>query len=437
MTPRSFLLLPVGSSGDVHPFVGLGLELQARGHHVTLATSSHFADLVRRVGIDFVELGTSEDFVETLRDKSLWEGGSKALKRVMQLTERGIRPQFDLIAQRVKQNPDFVMVGGVLAFGMRIAQEKFNLPGATVQLSPASIQSAIDPPAIPGLPMRKGWPLWIKMGLWRIVDMAIDRVAGPGINKVRRGLGMRRVKRVFGRWWNSPDMVIAMWPEWYAPDPGDWPPNTHPVGFGLYDERGATGMSNQLSDYLGKGSPPIAFTPGSANLFGTAFFEASAAACVALNRRGIFLTRHPEQLPENLPSCVAHFDYAPFTELLPRCAALVHHGGIGTTSQALAAGVPQIVMPLAHDQFDNAARVKNLGVARVVPGKHYTAQTATQALRDLLGSPTVRARCSAVSALFDTRDAFARSADLLEKLADDNPKETAPPHRYDEKTHAA
>ena len=109
------------------------------------------------------------------------------------------------------------------------------------------------------------------------------------------------------------------------------------------------------------GEPPIVFTPGSAMYHGQDFFRASVEACKQLNRRGILLTRHAEQIPADLPATIRHFSYAPFSLLLPRAAALVHHGGIGTSAQAMAAGCRQLITPFAHDQFDNADRLRRLG----------------------------------------------------------------------------
>jgi UDP:flavonoid glycosyltransferase YjiC (YdhE family) len=86
-------------------------------------------------------------------------------------------------------------------------------------------------------------------------------------------------------------------------------------------------------------------------------------ACRRLGRRGLLLSRYRDQLPADLPPGVRHFDYVPLSRVLPRAAALVSHGGIGTLSQALAAGIPQLIMPLGFDQFDNAARLGRLGVA--------------------------------------------------------------------------
>jgi UDP:flavonoid glycosyltransferase YjiC (YdhE family) len=139
-------------------------------------------------------------------------------------------------------------------------------------------------------------------------------------------------------------------------------------------------VSPELERFLAAGEKPIAFTPGSAMQFGQSFFRESAKACELLNRRGILLSRHREHIPVDLPPTVRHFDYAPFSRILPRCAALVHHGGIGTTSQALAAGVPQLIMPMAHDQFDNAHRVARLGAGDVIKRRNYRAKAAAAKL---------------------------------------------------------
>ena len=111
---------------------------------------------------------------------------------------------------------------------------------------------------------------------------------------------------------------------------------------------------------------------------GAEFFRAAVEACGMLGRRGILLTRHARQLPTPLPGSVRHVAFAPFEELLPLCAAVVHHGGIGTTARALAAGTPQLVLPLAWDQPDNAARVRRLGAGSSLGTRHRTpAQLAT------------------------------------------------------------
>ena len=151
--------------------------------------------------------------------------------------------------------------------------------------------------------------------------------------------------------------------------------------------------------------------------FGHDFFAAAASACQRLQRRGILLTRYPEQLPDALPPGVLHVGYAPFSQLLPHAAALVHHGGIGTTSQSLAAGVAQLVMPMAHDQFDNAQHVRQLGVGDWLPRRRFTAARVAARLQHLLtDSGVAQATRAAASQLKQTPDGCAAAADAIESL---------------------
>jgi UDP:flavonoid glycosyltransferase YjiC (YdhE family) len=146
------------------------------------------------------------------------------------------------------------------------------------------------------------------------------------------------------------------------------------------------------------------------------FFRAAIEACQRLGRRGILLTRFCEQIPDRLPNGVKHFDYIPFSQLLPKAAALVHHGGIGTTAQALSAGVPQLIMPLAHDQFDNAARVKRLEVGDwIVPSGFRGSQVAAK-LAVLLGSEAVRRACREVLGRFAGKNGMAAAANAIERF---------------------
>src|SRR5262249_17419123 len=144
--------------------------------------------------------------------------------------------------------------------------------------------------------------------------------------------------------------------------------------------------------FLDAGEPPLVFTPGSADRAdGKDFLAASAAACRLLGRRGLLLTRYPEQVPASLPPGVQVYSYLPFSQVLGRSAALVHYAGIGMVAQALAAGVPQLVSPIAIALPDNADRVARLGVGRVLPPRAYRPRRVARELEDLLGSAEVAA----------------------------------------------
>jgi len=205
-----------------------------------------------------------------------------------------------------------------------------------------------------------------------------------------------------------------LWPHWFFPRQGDYPEQVRLGGFVQYDESDHISLDPDLVTWLKAGDKPIAFTPGSAMLFGESFFQAAADACVRLKRRGLLLTRHAEQIPKDLPDTVRHVSFAPFGQLLPHCGALVHHGGIGTTAQGLQAGLPMLVMPMSHDQFDNAAICKRLGVADWLSRRKFTARRVANKLDRLLRSPDVAASCARVADLASRDRAADAVCDLLE-----------------------
>jgi rhamnosyltransferase subunit B len=243
----------------------------------------------------------------------------------------------------------------------------------------------------------------------------IDRTVCPFLNEWRHELGLPPLSRIT-RWWNSPDGIVCLFPDWYAAPQPDWPPNLVQTDFPLWNAHVEQGLAPEVDAFLRSGEPPIVFTPGSANVHGHEFFAAAVEACRALNRRGILLTEHADQIPSGLPESVAHFPYVPLDLLLPRAAAFVHHGGIGSTSQALLAGIPQVLMPLAHDQFDNGARVENLGIGASIPAPKFNAARLTEALKRLFGSDAVMHSCRVAAKRLANRDGLTTSAEAIDHL---------------------
>ena len=223
--------------------------------------------------------------------------------------------------------------------------------------------------------------------LWMIADACfIEPVIGPKLNAFRASKGLPPVKRVLRDWWNSPDLIIGMFPAWYAKPQADWWPQTKLTGFPLYDERGKHELPAALNDFLDHGPPPIAFTAGSAMIHAAEFFRDATLACQHLGRRGLLLTRHSEQIPSQLPQSVMHLPYAPFSELLRAAPRSCTTAGSGA-AQGLAAGVPQLVTPMTFDQPDNANRLRELGVAQVLPFTRFTARRAPRRCSDYSAIP--------------------------------------------------
>ena len=415
MTARHFILTPVGSSGDVHPYVGLGRALRARGHDVTLVTSEPFRNVGERAGLRFLPTHSSAEFEELSKHPDLWHA-QRGLRLVLRAGARALPVEYARIAEAYRPGQS-VLVGHALAFAARIFEEKHRVPAATLQLAPSIFRSLHRQPVhLPGRDTSR-YPRWLKRTLWWLIDrVAIDPLIVPAVNRFRRELGLRRVSRIFHSWLHSPQRVIGLFPDWFAPPQPDWPPQLRLTGFPLYDESDQHALPGELEAFLTNGTPPVVFTPGSANRAAGAFFRSAVDAAARLDRRALLLTRYPEQIPQPLPPTVRHEVYLPFSQVLPRCAALVHHGGVGTCAQGLAAGIPQLVMPLGFDQPDNAARLEQLGVGRWIVPRRFTPDGVARALGALLEAENVRARCRRWAEAVRRTDAVSDTCMLLEEL---------------------
>jgi rhamnosyltransferase subunit B len=408
------LIAALGSHGDVHPFLAVAKALRNKGHKVTLIAPAMYEELSTSLSIDFAPIGTIDEFEKAAKDPDLWHA-TRSLKVIADNLSPMNEAYYKAIATRNAPGRT-VVVHSTLAFGARVAQEVLKIPTVTVHLSPAIIRSLVRPAYLPPLPVAAWEPTWLKRLIFGVVDrLLVDPLLAPNLNRFRATFGLPPVKGIFRDWLNSPDRVLGLFPEWYASPASDWPKQLVLTGFPLYDEADVTPMDERLSSFLAEGEAPIAFTPGSAMQHGQKFFIQAIEACRMLGRRGLLLTRHAETVPSDLPAQVRHVDYAPFSRLFPRCAAVVHHGGIGTSAQGLAGGVPQLVMPMAHDQPDNAVRLNRLGVGLAIPATKFTTRRAATALSQLLNSSTVAQSCRIAKEKCNDPDVLPKTVQCIEE----------------------
>jgi UDP:flavonoid glycosyltransferase YjiC (YdhE family) len=261
--------------------------------------------------------------------------------------------------------------------------------------------------------------LSLKKAFWWFGDrFMVDPYIVPALNELRSELGLPAVYRPFTGWLNAPQLVIALFPDWFGGSPPDWPPQLQQVGFPLYDEADLHDPDVDLQAFLDTHEStggPIVLTPGSANRHGREFFEAGLAAAGKLGKAALCLTAFPEQLPVPLPDFAFHAHYAPFSRVFRRCCAVAHHGGIGTLGQGLAAGTPHLVMPLGFDQPDNAARLQRLGVGDWLAPDKFEADAVAAKLKALIASADVRRACGQYREALAGRDAIGRACELLEE----------------------
>jgi UDP:flavonoid glycosyltransferase YjiC (YdhE family) len=184
------------------------------------------------------------------------------------------------------------------------------------------------------------------------------------------------------------------------------------VGFARFDGSDQKQIPAGTLDFINAGTEPIVITFGTGMRHAKTMFEKAAKACTLLNRRAILATTTPSDLPSQLPETIHHCPFAPFGQLFDRCAAVIHHGGIGTTAQAIAAGIPQLIMPLAWDQYDNADRVTRLKVGHSIRSSA-SCQDLASALKRLLNT-TSRQVLAQYADRSDGQSSFKIAADKIE-----------------------
>lgn len=410
------ILLPtIGSSGDVFPMIGLGLELQRRGHHPVIMTNAHFAPMVTPLRLDFVPVGDEEMYRQVTANPDLWHP-ARSFNVVASFAIGGhLRPMYNAILTFDPKQT--VVVASTFVFGARMAHETHGFPYASLHLQPGGLRSVIDPPIQGPIHFSATTPLWIKQGWFHLLDgLVIDRTLKPIVNPFRQELGLAPAQGFFADFLHAPQLSLGLFPDWFAPPPADWPPQVQLTGFVHYDGGAQQGMSKELLHFLDAGEPPLVWTPGTAMRLGQNFFAAALEATQLLGRRSIFVSSHREQIPSHLPDSIFHAAYVPFGQLLHRAAAMIHHGGIGTLAQTLAAGIPHLVMPMAHDQPDNARRLQRLGVGDSLLPKAFTPQAVAQKLERLLTDSAVHSRCRELAPRVDFADALRQSCDAIEGL---------------------
>ena len=413
------ILASAGTDGDVFPFVALGLRLRERGHRVTLAANEQYQNLAAGHGCDFCTLVTDAETRSILANPEFWDQSScwrmiKNTRIAAGWAVKFLQRQYELIAELAKDKHS-VLVASPGVFAARLVQERMCRPLVTVYYTPWMIPSSIAPPVMPGGFTLPPWaPRFVGNLYWRAIDFTGGMLMGGPLNQLRSSLGLKPVRRIF-QWWLSPNLAIGLFPAWYANPQADWPPQLRVSGFPLYDGPLENKVPQEVLEFCDAADPPVAFTFGTGMMFADRLFREAMEACRLLDIRAVFVTKHERHLPTPLPPFIQHCRFAPFRQLFRHCGAVVHHGGIGTTAKALAAGTPQLVLPIAWDQPDNSVRVKRLGAGDCQKSTDATAQHIAKLLTKLM-APDSQQRCQAIAEQFGKDDSLDIAAKWIEGL---------------------
>lgn len=413
-----------GSFGDIHPYMAIAIELQSRGHEPVVATSELYREKIEGAGLAFYPVRPN---VPPPGDQA-----AELIEKIMEpktggrfLTEEVIFPAVrdsyaDLLA--AVKGADLLVTHPAAPAGPLVGR-KTRLPWISTALAPLSFFSAYDPPVAPFWQWTRKLSV-LGPGVMRLfLDTMMSTYKAKAVTAFRDELGLSDTGNPMFSGQHSPTLVLALFSRVFAQEQPDWPKNTEITGFCFYDGRHQTSMPSELEQFLDDGPPPIVFTLGSSAVWvAQDFFAQSIEAAQRLGQRAILLVGDERNRPTGLPDGIVAADYAPYQALLPRASVVVHHGGVGTTSQALLAGVPTLIVPFAFDQSDNAEHARKLGTSRTVYRKHYRASRVERELRELLKRPEYRRNALEVSKKLKQENGPVRAADLIEQVLGPTPE---------------
>ncbi|MDH3529410.1 MAG: glycosyltransferase [Acidobacteriota bacterium] len=415
------VLAPYGSLGDLHPFLAIGFELRERGHQVLVTTLEPYREKIQSLGFEFRPLRPEFDPEDRDSARRVMDTrrGSEVL--ITEYMLPNIRAMYEDLMSSVKDAD--LLIAGEIVFPAHSVAEKEGLKLVTTTLAPLSMFSAYEPNVYPNVPYLR-YLNFLGRPFQEFVIFIMKRVVRKWLEdyrEFRRSIGLDPTHDPIVEGKYSKDLHLAMFSSALGGPQPDWNEKALQTGFCFYDGRRDLGaMPERLLEFLDVGDPPIVFTLGSAAVMDAGdFFEESIAAAKRLERRAVCLYGIFNEKPRGFDADRVGFDYAPFGELFPRAACVVHQGGVGTTAQALKAGVPQLIVPYSHDQPDNAARCVRNGVARTIGRAHYKASTAAREIAAILSDESYQAKAAGMKRIIDSENGTMTASDAIESTLQD------------------
>ena len=429
-TTQSFMKIVIaafGSLGDMHPMNALGIELKRRGHTVIFAAMEFYREKIEILGFEFRPMRPHLDPNDKELARELMDAKSGSELLLKKLILPNLRPMYEDLTAAVRDAD--LLISTEVVFAAASVAEKTGVKWITTTLAPGTFLSAHDP----FVPPTAQWFRHLRFlgsgfhgAMLKFVRRMIDSWF-EDYRRFRREIGLSENKNPLfdGK---SDLLNLAMFSKVLGVPQPDWHSPTLQTGFCFYDGADDLGkMPAGLNEFLDAGEPPIIFTLGSAAVMDARdFFEESGRAALVLGSRAVLLygifneapkiTENGGKMENGEKAQIAAFDYAPYSQIFPRAACVVHQGGVGTTSQVLRAGVPHLIMPYSHDQPDNAARCERLGVARTISRDKYTAESAAKKLREILSDKSYLKKAANAAAIVNAEHGTQTACDAIEQV---------------------
>ena len=391
MTIKKIVISTYGSLGDLYPYLAIGQMLSQKGHQVTIAGGRSLQDRVEALGLGFAPLRPNLDLSDRRTMKAAMDLRTGSETLVRKLIFPFIRQNYEDLSRAVRSAD--LLINHAYCFAGPILSEKTGIPWISCNLSPNNFWSAYDAPVIPRYPWMVHLPqlgLATNQMLMQGVRSVTHRWCKP-IYQFRRELGLPAYQHPLMEGQHSPHCVLALFSSLLARKQTDWPSQTRITGFPFFKEHQKLPFA--VERFLAQGEPPIVVALGSSVVLNAeAVYHCCQQVMAELHQRVIFVgAEHTLSEQAKVPFLrdenILLAPYLPYAALFHRSALVIHHGGIGTTMEALRAGKPMLVVPHSFDQPDNALRIERLGVGKYIYSNHFTRGRLRKALCVLLHNP--------------------------------------------------
>ncbi|WP_038911512.1 glycosyltransferase [Dickeya dadantii] len=386
-------LSTLGSAGDVYPFIKIGEALKNAGLDVYLCTNPYFEQTAKERGLNFISVGNSEDYLRAVNSQRLWHHQS-AFNEMVNFMNAQQQAAYDALAPWVDHAS--VILTSLWSFTAKMFSETRGCCVIPVRVTPSTFISSYDPPYHRQLLWVRRLPMYMRrLFLYLAEKYLADRQLAPFINTFRTRQGLPRIERVLTSWTHRTDAaLLCLFPEWFASPLPDWPAHVRQVGFPLFNLLDKQ-QDDDLAQFIAR-ERTVIFMPS----WALSTKRPLAISLVKkIRQRGyqcLIVGKPYHELADD--TGVRAESHINLGQYLHRCAAIIHHGGIGTMAQAFAAGIPQLVIPSAFDQFDNARRVTAMKCGEWLPESDI--DQLGDKLHSLLGNADIAEHCQRIRQQF-------------------------------------
>jgi rhamnosyltransferase subunit B len=378
----------MGTGGDLIPFLNIGAALKVRGHRVTLITHGTYHEAAKRRALEFVPFDTPAEYEAMLHE--IWHPFQDIPRFFRKHAVPRVMAQYTCIQEQYRPGETLLVAGAAPGLEARLLAETLAIPYVFLSTTHLFLNT---------------FPLYKEL---------YSTVLARDINQLRAQVGLPSV-RDWEAFLRFPPRSLGLWPEWFAPPQAGWPEGVELVGFPWHEDKQTDDVPPAVEELLARGERPILITSGT-SAYVTEFHQVAVQACQRLERQTLLVTRHDRVVPHPLPDNVHWYNYLPLSQVMPRMEAVIHHGGLGTLSNALAAGIPQLALTVGGDRPYNGLRLQKLGVGDFLPWSQWQPDIMADVLLRLLASPDTRERCQELSRRVLESDPMNTACDVIESV---------------------